>query len=411
MTVKRWYRRRRRSASAALRESQWLLPLIGVLIGVFLSLLVDSTNWDSDPDNWAITVDRARDTMMSILAILFAGLAIVLSLSTMTASTVASRFSLRLLVVYLRSMANKVVIAMFMMTTTFMILEQARMAGLAADDLAPRPAVVMSGALLILSGLAIIWHINWTLQSIRVDRTIRRVATSTLRSANTIERARRGYDSATTSSLSAPPGAEVLVAPDSGYYVRSDVTALVQIAEQHRLVICVDVMTGAHLVTGAPYGWVSSVASHAVDEDVRGAIGDALDVEDSRDPGRDVGFGIRILVDIALMALSPAINDPYTAVLCIDQLAVLFTSLPASPSGPMTWTAESGGGKVIVNAPTLGQYLDEATVEIAMYGAGDERVIAALANVAASAERTAITPDDRAAATRTASNLADAASR
>jgi uncharacterized membrane protein len=269
----------------------------------------------------------------------------------------------------------------------------------------------MSGALLILSGLAIIWHINFTLQSIRVDRTIRRVATLTLRSASTIERARRGYDSSTTSSLSAPAGAEVLVAPDSGYYVRSDVPARVQLARHHELAICVEVMTGDHLVAGAPYGWVSSVGSHAVDEHVRSAIADTLDVEDSRDPGRDVGFGIRILVDIALMALSPAINDPYTAVQCIDQLAVLFTRLPEGPTGPIVWSDEPAMCRVVVNAPTLGEYLEQAIAEIAAYGASDETVIAALRSVPAAVERAATSPADREAARRAVSLLETATRR
>ena len=182
--MKRWYRRRRRRAAVALRESQWLLPAIGMILGAMLALALGTFDRNPDPNDWAITVDRARDTMMSILAILFTGLAIVLSLATMTAQAVASRFSLRLLRVHLRGLADKFIIAIFTMTTTFMVIEQMRMVSFEADDLAPRTSVVVSGLLLIISGMAIIWHINHTLQTLRADRTIRRVTASTRRSGS-----------------------------------------------------------------------------------------------------------------------------------------------------------------------------------------------------------------------------------
>lgn len=62
--------------------------------GAVLAFALSDFDRKPNPDEWAITVDRARDTMMSILAILFVGLAIVLSLATMTAQTVASPGSL-----------------------------------------------------------------------------------------------------------------------------------------------------------------------------------------------------------------------------------------------------------------------------------------------------------------------------
>jgi hypothetical protein len=58
----------------ALREQQWLLPLSGAVVGALLAIVVANVDRQPDPDDWAVTVDRARDTMMSILAILFAGL-------------------------------------------------------------------------------------------------------------------------------------------------------------------------------------------------------------------------------------------------------------------------------------------------------------------------------------------------
>ena len=54
--MKRWYRRRRRRAAVALRESQWLLPAIGMILGAMLALALGTFDRNPDPNDWAITV-------------------------------------------------------------------------------------------------------------------------------------------------------------------------------------------------------------------------------------------------------------------------------------------------------------------------------------------------------------------
>ena len=392
--MKMSYRRRRRRTAVALRENQWLLPAIGMILGAMLALALGTFDRNPDPNDWAITVDRARDTMMSILAILFTGLAIVLSLATMTAQAVASRFSLRLLRVHLRSLADKLIIAIFTMTTTFIVIEQMRMVSFEADDLAPRTSVFVSGLLLIISGMAIIWHINHTLQTLRADRTIRRVTASTRRAAAARERQRRNYATATDSELVAPPGTHLLMATESGYFVGADLDELSELATHNKLVICVNALTGSHIVAGEPFGWVEVTASDDLDHGTQDAIAGTLDIRASRDPKTDVGFGIRILVDIALMALSPAINDPYTAVQSIDQMTILLADVAGRPTGPIAWE-DDGTRRVIVREPTLAEYLDEATSQILTYGASDQTVMQALRRLPSPTERRATSPADR----------------
>ena len=257
-----WAHRHRRRASIALRESQWLLPFLGAVVGALLALALGGVDRNPDPGDWAVTVDRARDTMMSTLGILFAGLAIVLSLATMTAQTVAGRFSLRLLRVHLRGAANKIVIAIFTMTTTFLVIEQMRMVSLDADDLAPRTSVFVSGVLLIVSGLAIIWHISFTLQSIRVDRTIRRVGASTARTARAVDRRWRHYDLVPPSELQGPSNVRTLAGSQSGYLAGVDADALLAVAERHDVVICIRAEVGDHILSGEPVGWLAPTGAN-----------------------------------------------------------------------------------------------------------------------------------------------------
>ena len=89
--------------------------------------------------------------------------------------------------------------------------------------------------------------------------------------------------------------------------------------------------------------------ARAVDADVR--IGFERTLE------QDVAFGIRQQIDIACKALSPAVNDPYTAVQAIDHLTVICCDLAVRPLGRHMLTDAAGRGRVIVPDNTFPDYL------------------------------------------------------
>ena len=91
---------------------------------------------------------------------------------------------------------------------------------------------------------------------------------------------------------------------------------------------------------------------------------------------QDAAFGIRQLVDVACKALSPAVNDPYTAVQAVDHLSVIFCTLARRPLG--THVARDGQGIVIVPARRFGDYLAVMCGLIRRYGAAEPTVANAL---------------------------------
>ena len=88
-------RRALRAATEELSENQWLLPVVGAVLGVLIGLGLGRAGGDPNPDMWSITVDEARSSVLSALSILFAGLSIVLALGSVTIQNVVGRFSLR----------------------------------------------------------------------------------------------------------------------------------------------------------------------------------------------------------------------------------------------------------------------------------------------------------------------------
>lgn len=94
----------------------------------------------------------------------------------------------------------------------------------------------------------------------------------------------------------------------------------------------------------------------------------------SRLIGSDPAYGLRLLVDVAIRALSPAVNDPTTAVQALDQIEAALLRLAARPLGPATLRDRDGVARVTIPRPGWSQLLDLALVEIIAYGAGSLQV-------------------------------------
>lgn len=117
--------------------------------------------------------------------------------------------------------------------------------------------------------------------------------------------------------------------------------------------------------------------AQAVNEERRKTIHKNIIIERERDISQDVRFGVRQLADIALRALSPAINDPTTGVLCIKYLQAVFEHLvDRSPQmGSYRFVGEAGG--LEIRQPAFQEYL-EVFPEVGHYAGGNVRIIETL---------------------------------
>ena len=107
---------------------------------------------------------------------------------------------------------------------------------------------------------------------------------------------------------------------------------------------------------------------------------------------QDAAFGIRQLVDMACKALSPAVNDPYTAVQAVDHLSVIFCALAGRPLGDYVAADPTGTGMIIVPGRRFGDYLATMCGLIRRYGSGEPTLSAALLRLLDNCA--AVLPDD-----------------
>ena len=166
------------------------------------------------------------------------------------------------------------------------------------------------------------------------------------------------------------------------YLLSVDVGRLVALAQAADAVVVVPARIGDCIPSGAPLALVYSTRPGDVVDPEELRAGLLLERERSREQGP--ANDLRLLVDIAIRALSPAINDPTTAVHALDQIESVLCRLGNSHLENGRVRDGMGTVRLAYSTPTWREYLDLAVVEIQQYGSGSvqvERRLAALFNL------------------------------
>ncbi len=379
--------------TTALEENQEITAIGGAIAGAFLATATERYGAEADPETFAITVEQARASLLSALALVFTGLSIVLALTALTAGTMASKFSPRLLRMRLRGGGNKWVLGTFALTASFIVTSQLLLRSRAGDALAPPITMMVSVILLIVTGIMIIWYINRTLQSLRVDQAVRWIGKRIVRAVKEHDHALRHDEVVAELDIERPSDAVDLVAPDHGHVVRVDTDRLSTLMTRHQGCVVIESGTGSPVIRDEPIGWISTsspLSRHDLDEFVG-----CVTVTKTRDPESDIGYTISVLVDIGLMALSPAVNDPRTGVQCTEVLTEVCAELSLHKLGVRTRRNAGGTPTIVVAGDTMGDFLDAAGRQLLLYGGDDRTVTAALLRLGRQGQRFATSDRDR----------------
>ncbi len=157
---------------------------------------------------------------------------------------------------------------------------------------------------------------------------------------------------------------------DIGYVQYVDMKVLQAIAEEHEVRIMVDAMPGSFLAPGRPV--VILDTEEDPDDKLARRIANAFVIGENRTFDVDPRFGLIVLSEIAARALSPAVNDPGTAIVIIGRFVRLFSAW-AEPVEEDESTKEIYD-RVIVPTLELAEMFDDAFTAIARDGAGTVEV-------------------------------------
>jgi uncharacterized membrane protein len=362
------------------RGSLWVIPTGSAIIALLLGLLLAQVSIAPDsPLAFQGTADDARALLAGISGTMVTVIAVVLGLAVVALQLASTQYSPRLLRNHLRDRPNQVVLGVLAGTFAFSAggLFTVGIAGGQREDVFPRFAVSVAIALLFLSLALLVYFADHLAHSIQVD-SIMRVAE---RSALPVICA--GVFTSEEELPPPPPSAVALPAQRSGYIQAVDLRRLAHTATCQRATLRLHVHVGEHVVAGTVLAWAwawppspeqtppsAQVLAAAVERGVR--IGFERTLE------QDLGLGFRQLADPACKALSPAVNDPYTAVQAIDHLAVLFGALAARPVGDHVARDADGTVRLIVPGRRFAEILSITLGLIRRYGAAEPNVAQAL---------------------------------
>lgn len=383
----------------SLRASYWFLPTLLAASAVLLAtitLRVDRilTAERANGLAWLYRggASGARDLLAAIAGstITVAGTTFSITIAVLQLTSV--QFGPRLLRTFMRDTANQAVLGTFTATFLYCLLVLRQVRGLDNVQFVPHLSVTVGIALGVMSVAVLIYFIHHIASSIQAANVI---ATTSRELEHAIaqlfpETIGRGEEAAET-----PPAAEVLpaaferessVLPStrSGYIEALDSDRLVALAREHDLILRLIHRPGDFVVAGAPLVvvWPPDRAS----ETLRAAVNHAFVLGNERSPVQDAAFPVNQLVEIAVRALSPGTNDPFTAITCIDRLSAGLCKL-AGRDFPSPYRYDDDNTlRLIAEPATFASLVDAAFDQIRQYGATSVavtlRLLEAIARVA-----------------------------
>jgi uncharacterized membrane protein len=366
----------------ALREyvtgSLWVLPGISAVLAVAAGFVLSRIPvGPGSPLAFRGTADDARTLLSNVTSTVVTVIALVLGLTVVALQLSSTQFSPRLLRSFLRDRPTQVVLSTFVATFAYSAAGLYTVGLSAGGRTEEFPRLAVSGALaLLFASLAmVVYFADHLAHSIQIDAIGKRVELDTLAVVN--GRLGKAEDVGSTP----PEWAVPLVAPVSGYVRTAYPELLLPLAREHGVHVRLGVWVGDHIVSGTVLAWMWTAAPDGPTPDpvlFQRALLGTVEVGFERTLQQDAALGIRQLVDIACKALSPAVNDPYTAVQAIDHLSVIFCALAVRPLGDDVAADPTGRGVVVVPGRRFGDYLATMCGLLRRYGCAEPTVSLAL---------------------------------
>ncbi|MGA7149764.1 MAG: DUF2254 domain-containing protein [Microbacterium sp.] len=380
-------------------NSFWFVPSLAVAAALVLSWVLvgvdvrlSSLDHSSVPWLFGGTADAARSVLSTIAGSLITVISIAFSLTVIALQQASSQFSPRVLRRFTGDRVNQAVLGAYVGTFVYalMVLREVRSPAEGAPAFVPALSISVAIALAIVCvGMLILFihHISQVLQVDLVERQIH---------DEMIERMDHLYPS----MIGQPAPAEDSVGQSQDdhseeWQVRSTAAGFIRSIDDSTLLnsklegltrVHVRVRVGSFVARDDLLATVAGVPSD--DAEATRAIRRAVVIDATRSAEQDLLFDVRQLVDIALRALSPGINDPTTAEHAVYYLGDLLGRLGQRTFPSKVRTAPDGGIRIILTRPDWDDFVAESFDQIRDSARNDVHVIDVLLDVLCRLERT-----------------------
>lgn len=379
-----------RAAWEEFRSNLFAIPLIYLILSAVAAQVMLEVDQRITQERLEIplifrsTVDSARALLSAVATATITVAGIAFSISLLLFQLASNQFSPRVLHGFFRDTFTKHVLAFVVGTFTYCLLVLRAVRGAVEGDSAaivPNLSVALGLVAGIASILAIVAFINHTAHSMHATEIIARITGETrhqIRRLAEDPQESDGRDPEPEDAPQPPEDAFVVTAKSDGWVQQVDDHALLDAVEEGGTVR-LETFIGDFVPEGAPLCaiWPEPADHDHATKEARQAI----QLGRSRTLQQDLGFGIRQLVDIALRALSPGVNDPTTANEVVSHLGGIVWGLLVRDLPPNRTEGDRGRRVFRPHELSHGRFVELAFGEIRVSGANQPGVVRHLIDV------------------------------
>lgn len=298
--------------------------------------------------------------------------ALVLSITMVVLSSASSQYGPRLLPNFIRKPGTKLAMGGFFGSFAYQIMVASALGlGERVPDLAVWVGIFGSlGAFAIL-----LVFVHMVAKFIQVPFIIDEVTSDLHKALKEAARVKSEAMDSRGSAFSAAGPSVDLIADQDGYIQVIHTAGLIDAAREMDGIIVSTVGIGSFVPRG---GLLAKIHGRRPDDEEADALRGFMAVGPSRTESNDTEYAIRQLVEIAVRALSPGINDPHTAINAIERLGGAFAGVAATGVSPGILTDEEGCVRLVIPLPSVSDLFDAAYHPLRQHARGVEEVAIAL---------------------------------
>lgn len=402
----------------SLHSSFWFVPTLMVLLAIGLSFLTIKIDQNTDTETignlgWAYALgpSGSRAILSAIASSMVSVATTAFSITIVALQLASSQFGPRLLRNFKQDTGNQIVLGTFISTFVYSLLVLRTINGVDKHEFVPHIAVTCGIGLAIASIGVLIYFIHHSASSIQVDNVISKVGCELDERIDRLFPKQIGRGASKhrhEPSINNIPAdfdrnARPIQAASSSYVQAIDTDRLMELAIKGNLLLQLQHRPGDFVVKSSPLAII--YPAEAVGKKLAEQINNAFILGSQRTDQQDIEFSIDQLVEIASRALSPGINDPFTAVRCVDQLSAALCHL-AQKEIPSAYRYDDEDKlRMIAKPVTFVDALDTAFNQIRQDGQTSVAVIMRLLEVIAVIAPFTHTKADRAALLRHANMI------
>jgi uncharacterized membrane protein len=366
-----------------LRSSFWFVPTLLVAAAIALALVlvdIDSRSSYSYGTHWprlfGAGADGARGLLSTVASSMITVAGVVFSITLVSLSLAATQYTSRVLRNFMSDRVNQVVLGVFVGIFAYCLVVLRTIRGGDEGSFVPSLAV-FGGLVLAFGGIAVLIHyIHHISVSIQASQILARAARESLRAVDRLFPENAGEEVIMDDTRGgADPGPWHPVAAErSGYLQVIDTAGLLAWADEHDVIVRMERCVGQFVFDGLR---LLAVSGKPLREDDLSRVVQFHAIDRQRTIDQDAAFGIRQIVDVALKALSPGINDTTTAVMAVDYLTAILLRL-GERRIESRFRGRNGRLRLVTRGPSYGSLLAEAFDQIRQNAEGNATVLGSL---------------------------------